>query len=959
MALSNPPIAPDVNENWLFQFTADNQTCLEFHPESGTGNNDGSYIDCGNALANISPIVNFTIEFWIKSDDVTSVDFPIVAKTGNTEDEDDNDSFIIKQSNDDIFIQYEYGTGSNVTRTTSSVALAVNTWTHISVVRSAVTDDIKVYKNGILAETESDSTTDEDPTGADSSDQRLYLGANFAKTKFYDGELAHVRVWNIARDSQSIADTYNSVVHSSNTGLVAYWKLDEGYGTIVYDSSSNSNNGTLSTGHSDNSTNLPTWSSNGFDQYIHAFGLALRDTVVDNNFYHGSILNKNISLRESIDITSGKSSTSNITLTSANFETQGTEFYKTLLNNAKRNYINRKVIVYVQFFNEDTLSNCQKIFTGRLVDIQLNQDGNVTMQINSHRPWDGISFPQTKTTNNIYQPVVYGDYTIHGDRDLVRDHANAVFPVPFKHKGATTDFLIVTPLASSDIRPCYYDATADAFLGIKASSYTAATKNLDSDFDANTNIGIVKREMQRRFRINPVTFSSDGSTTFNNAKNLLLNHYNVSGVTHDYSSSVSAEAKNFYANFSFEIAKVNTLDLDIKGTVTTPNNGQDDVNFTLRVNFSGNSGNYFTGQVEAGNSATSLTASNLVNNTSESSTHYAKISLLPSLSANNLAAVNLSSTISASGSNPVSLVLTITDLVLYCDIQHSYDETKGSTNNSLSSLSSLKYLYLPIDGLTASWDSGAISHGHDAHRDLLQRFAGIPSTDPEVNSGEAWTVLNTDRAINNWKIRYWQLEPVLLKDMLDKLAYEFGFVAKFTADEKMKYIYVKKSTELSATLNLTKMDINKVNISTTGINNVVTQMDISNKLHPADSNRYYATTNALNNTSRAKYNLGDKEGIQTINLDANVGTIPSTADADCNADFYSYYNNIVGDVKILVKCDIVNPMKGCQLETGDVITFSDMPVEMFGTDFDNTTYFMIVDLNRSPGKVSITAREVG
>jgi hypothetical protein len=36
-----------------------------------------------------------------------------------------------------------------------------------------------------------------------------------------------------------------------------------------------------------------------------------------------------------------------------------------------------------------------------------------------------------------------------------------------------------------------------------------------------------------------------------------------------------------------------------------------------------------------------------------------------------------------------------------------------------------------------------------------------------------------------------------------------------------------------------------------------------------------------------------------------------------------------------------------------------MPVEMFGTDFDNTTYFMIVDLNRSPGKVSITAREVG
>ena len=105
MALSNAPTSPNVNENWLFQFTADNQTCLEFHPESGSGDNNGSYIDIGNALADISPIVNFTIEFWLKSDDVTSVDFPIISKTGNTEDNDDNDSFIVKLSNNDIFIQ--------------------------------------------------------------------------------------------------------------------------------------------------------------------------------------------------------------------------------------------------------------------------------------------------------------------------------------------------------------------------------------------------------------------------------------------------------------------------------------------------------------------------------------------------------------------------------------------------------------------------------------------------------------------------------------------------------------------------------------------------------------------------------------------------------------------------------------------------------------------------------------
>jgi len=300
------------------------------------------------------------------------------------------------------------------------------------------------------------------------------------------------------------------------------------------------------------------------------------------------------------------------------------------------------------------------------------------------------------------------------------------------------------------------------------------------------------------------------------------------------------------------------------------------------------------------------------------------------------------------------LTLTITDCVLYLDVQHSYDEDKANTNVSISNLSSLKYLYLPIDGLTASWDSGAIIHGHDAHRDLLQRFAGIPSTDPV-----GWSDLNTDRAIDNWKIRYWQLEPVKLKDILDKLAYEFGFVAKYTATGELKYIYVKKSSELSATLNLTKNDISNVNISTTGINNVITEMKISNKLHPADSSRYYDTVTAKNATARIKYNIADKEGIQDVNLDAHVGAIPASADADCNADFYSYYDNITGDIKMLLSCDVVNPAKGYQLETGDVVTFTDMPVEMFGTDFSTSTYFMIVELKRSLGKVSITAREVG
>jgi hypothetical protein len=64
-------------------------------------------------------------------------------------------------------------------------------------------------------------------------------------------------------------------------------------------------------------------------------------------------------------------------------------------------------------------------------------------------------------------------------------------------------------------------------------------------------------------------------------------------------------------------------------------------------------------------------------------------------------------------------------------------------------------------------------------------------------------------------------------------------------------------------------------------------------------------------------------------------------------------------MKIIIRCSVTNISKGYQLETGDIITFTDMPVEMFGTDFSNSKYFMIVELQRSVGNVNIVAREVG
>ena len=286
----------------------------------------------------------------------------------------------------------------------------------------------------------------------------------------------------------------------------------------------------------------------------------------------------------------------------------------------------------------------------------------------------------------------------------------------------------------------------------------------------------------------------------------------------------------------------------------------------------------------------------------------------------------------------------------------SGDNTDGDRADA-KTLGQTKYFYSGGAGLAASWDAGAIEHGHDAHRDLLQRFAGTPSADPTN-----WSGFHNDRNQTAWKTRFWQLEPTSLKETLDKLAYEFGFNWKIDATGALKYINVVQTGEYNtlktagSILNLTGNDVNKVNISTTGLDNVISKMKINYKTHPAEE-KYIENITLTNDTSRAKYNHGEKEGIKEVNLDYNVGTPESHADP--NNNFYAYQNNLIGDMKIIIECDVVNCVKGYQLETGDVVTFTNMPVEMFGTDFSTSPYFMIVELKRSLGKVSITAREVG
>ncbi len=61
----------------------------------------------------------------------------------------------------------------------------------------------------------------------------------------FTGRIDEVRIWNHARTAEQIKRYMHTRLYGTETGLVAYYPMDEGTGSTAYDMSQNSNNGTI------------------------------------------------------------------------------------------------------------------------------------------------------------------------------------------------------------------------------------------------------------------------------------------------------------------------------------------------------------------------------------------------------------------------------------------------------------------------------------------------------------------------------------------------------------------------------------------------------------------------------------------------------------------------------------------------------------------------------------------
>lgn len=137
-------------------------------------------------------------------------------------------------------------------QTNSNMQFTLGQWTHVA----CVFDNgyTTVYFNGKVVLDHASSGNAGGVTwgayGDDKSETQgkryFWLGYSYAMDRYFDGEMSEVRIWDHCLTSEEInSDNHFYFVEPSSEGLIAYWKMDDGSGTTLKDSSPNGNDLTL------------------------------------------------------------------------------------------------------------------------------------------------------------------------------------------------------------------------------------------------------------------------------------------------------------------------------------------------------------------------------------------------------------------------------------------------------------------------------------------------------------------------------------------------------------------------------------------------------------------------------------------------------------------------------------------------------------------------------------------
>jgi hypothetical protein len=673
-------------------------------------------------------------------------------------------------------------------------------------------------------------------------------------------------------------------------------------------------------------------------------GLAGKDIQVDSKQYYGVVTDWG-EVSESINLAESTGATSDIVVECSNVLKTGK--LSDILYSGTVEYLNRKVKVYSQINDDTTLSNCLQIFEGRLVKIDIT-DSTVILYIESKKPWNKVSAPQVVSPKGLHQPIVYGDFT----EDTLAHEYNGkyYYPVPVERRiqselGELVECVAPKSLAGGGAL-CYYDTVLDRFIPITTSTITKEWGDVDL-------IG-GDAALTRTFRVR-----ATATATGNDFTDPELSYdVDSNGEGNDGASSYAvypssgAEGAAAGATETYELV----ID-DIQGFTGKCTSVELYVDASVEITATTDAGDYVIIKNATLGDTTTI-ADRLGVAGTGTTRNQVSCDMTAEYQANNDQMpdeITLQFEITGGGGGSgVSGVGRIYDVYFEVEVELDW---ANSPDAAESSVEAIKYLYSSNDGLLQTYtdnDSGLADRVHEMYRDILKRFT---DWDEDNDDMVGWTSLNTDRS--TWTCRWWQLEPRSLRDILDMIQFEGCFIfLPRTEAVGGRWIHVENSYIAGdVTQTFDENDYQgELRVSTTDINEIVTKWILNGWRHPAgvggtDQETY------TNSTARTNWNIGSNENVVQYECEAiGGGTMYASGESNANDNMALYYNNILGEPKIVVSFDLINMAKS-DIQVGDIIKMNDSDTDPFG-DTWSTIYFMVTETRRSPGMVSVTAREV-
>lgn len=145
--------------------------------------------------------------------------------------------------------QLQVASSSN--QTNSNMNFTLGKWTHVACVfdngKSTVYfDGRKVLDAANAGRSSVTWGAYGNDKGETTGNRYFWLGYSYASDRYLDGDLAEVRIWDHCLTEEEInQDTHFFFVDPASEGPIAYWKMDDGAGTVLKDYSPNGNDLTL------------------------------------------------------------------------------------------------------------------------------------------------------------------------------------------------------------------------------------------------------------------------------------------------------------------------------------------------------------------------------------------------------------------------------------------------------------------------------------------------------------------------------------------------------------------------------------------------------------------------------------------------------------------------------------------------------------------------------------------